>query len=358
MTLVSYQGELIKTMGNITTTIIGSMPQTTPVDAHRLLEKYPPTIPAWPQLPKRSYKELMIPQYSEGFPGIRVDETDKRIFLKQKDDLVDTMTYFYNAFIEKDLEYFSMSSDFAAGFHYFLDQLGKQNTPLPVIKGQITGPFTFGLGINKENGRAIWFDPQYQDIVIKGLTMKALWQEKRLRPYAKEVIIFCDEPILSALGTPAYLGITDDDVISSLNEIIGELKKYNIVVGSHCCGNTDWGLLTHTYLDIIAFDAYTYGEKVALYPKEINQFLLRGGTLAWGLIPTLNPAALHEITLDRIKTRFMDLLNLFVQKGIKKKLLLQKIMITPACGMGQALEPEESELVLQFLDQLRDRLFS
>jgi hypothetical protein len=343
---------------DINTTIIGSMPQKTPEDAHRLLEKYPLTIPAWPQLPKRSYKELMIPQFSEGFPGICVDEMNKRIFLEQKDDLVDAMTSFYNAYIDKDLEYFSMSSDFASGFYFFLDQLEKQNTTLPVIKGQITGPFTFGLGITNKNGKTVWFDPQYQDIIIKGLTMKALWQDKKLKRYAKEVIIFCDEPILSALGTPAYLGITDDDVISSLNEIIGELKKNNTIVGSHCCGNTDWGLLTRTYLDILAFDAYTYGEKVALYPKEINQFLKRGGTLAWGLIPTLNPVKLHETTLDGIKAQFNDLLKLFVQKGINKTLLLQRIMITPACGMGQALTPGESEQVLQFLDKLRNKLLS
>ncbi len=80
------------------------------------------------------------------------------------------------------------------------------------------------MGLSDNEKKPIWFDINYRDIVIKGLTMKALWQIKRLEKYADNVIIFMDEPILSALGTPAYIGIQDDEVISSLDEIITTLK--------------------------------------------------------------------------------------------------------------------------------------
>ena len=56
------------------TTMIGSVPHQDIESAIELLKRFPLDIPAWPQLPKRSFKEGMMPQYSEGFPGIKIDE--------------------------------------------------------------------------------------------------------------------------------------------------------------------------------------------------------------------------------------------------------------------------------------------
>ena len=50
-------------------TIIGSMPHADPQKACSLIVRYLKDIPAWPQLPRRSFLENMYVQYSEGFPG-------------------------------------------------------------------------------------------------------------------------------------------------------------------------------------------------------------------------------------------------------------------------------------------------
>lgn len=60
------------------TTMIGSMPGLTVEEAVGLLAQHPLSIPTWFQLPRRSFKEAMIPQYCEGFPGIRIDEAEKK----------------------------------------------------------------------------------------------------------------------------------------------------------------------------------------------------------------------------------------------------------------------------------------
>ena len=59
-------------------TIIGSMPHTDPEAACAQVEHYLRDVPAWPQLPKRSYLENMYVQFSQGFPSIVVK--DNRIF--------------------------------------------------------------------------------------------------------------------------------------------------------------------------------------------------------------------------------------------------------------------------------------
>jgi len=50
--------------------MIGSLPYQDPADACQRVLQYLRDLPAWPQLPIRSFLENMYAQYSEGFPGI------------------------------------------------------------------------------------------------------------------------------------------------------------------------------------------------------------------------------------------------------------------------------------------------
>jgi len=56
-------------------TMIGSMPQTNPDDACSVVLRHLPAVPAWPQLPRRTPKENMYAQFSEGFPGVVVEDS-------------------------------------------------------------------------------------------------------------------------------------------------------------------------------------------------------------------------------------------------------------------------------------------
>ena len=60
-------------------TIIGSMPHRDAETAYAQITHYLKDIPVWPQLPKRSPLENMYIQYSEGFPGIVIEDDSLRI---------------------------------------------------------------------------------------------------------------------------------------------------------------------------------------------------------------------------------------------------------------------------------------
>jgi len=332
--------------------MIGSLPYASADQALTILDKYPLAIPAWPQLPKRSYRELMVPQYSEAFPGIIIDDENKKINLVRDNNLMEEITTFFQKAVDEKLDNFAITENHAAGLIRFLKKLQDKDQHLSVIKGQITGPFTFGLGINDLDNKPIWFDEQYREIIIKGLTMKVLWQIQMLKKYADHVIIFLDEPILSALGTPAYVSISNELVINSLNEIISAAQKAGALVGIHCCGNMDWSIVLQTKINILNFDAYYYGDRVALYKDEIINFLERDGYLAWGIVPTVGlpgePLKISQESPDSLKKRLDNLINLFVQKGIPEEPLKKQKLITPSCGMGSISE-QETELVLEYL---------
>ena len=92
-----------------------------------------------------------------------------------------------------------------------------------------------------------------------------------------------------------------------------------------------------TKIDIIAFDAYFYGTKVALYPDKIQAFLERGGILASGLVPTGDVEKLRAETPDSLKAKHESLIQEFVGKGIAENLLREQFLFTPSCGMGHTL---------------------
>ncbi|MFH1562069.1 MAG: methionine synthase [Nitrospirota bacterium] len=319
---------------NCLATAIGSLPYKDAKKACEIILNNLPEVPIWTQLPQRSFKENMYAQYSENLPCVVCDEQNKRIFFDTDKDTEGQLERFYQQYLDKNVDYFKISEDYSAGFYAMLRHF-RDLTP-KFIKGHITGPISFGLTITDENKKAIIYHPQLFDAVVKGLAMKALWQISKFKELKLPAIIFIDEPYLSAFGS-AYVNLSKQEVIMPLNEVIETIKEgNNVLVGIHCCGNTDWGMLMETKVDIINFDAYGFISNLALYPEELAMFLNRGGMLAWGIVPSSN-----EVVKENAETllkRFEEGIELLASKGIEKELLLKKLFITPSCGTGSLSE--------------------
>ena len=101
------------------------------------------------------------------------------------------------------------------------EQLIKETKP-KYAKGQITGPFTITTSINNSEGKSVIYDETLRDIIVKLLSLKAMWEIKHIKNANPETIpiIFMDEPSVSQIGTSAYLTITNNEVISMINEIV------------------------------------------------------------------------------------------------------------------------------------------
>ena len=333
--------------------LVGSFPHTDPGPlCHTICEQFD-KIPSWPQLPNRGSKESMYVQYSEGLPCLVFDEEKGRIFFDTTGDIFKPLEAFYTRFLEEDLDYFAMSEPYAAGFYAFLDHLHhEKHASLRHIKGQVTGPVSFGLMITDEKKRAILYNESLFDAVLKLCVMKARWQIRKLKPLHPDIIIIIDEPYLSSFGS-AFINITREQVVDYLNEVIGAIHEEGALAGVHCCGNTDWTILMDTKIDIINFDAYGYFQGLAIYPEQVRAFLERGGCLAWGIIPT--SVEVRDHTARTILTRMEDGLAVLEQKGCPRDFVLASSLITPTCGMG-ALSVEFAERVLHLTVEVSKRL--
>jgi methionine synthase II (cobalamin-independent) len=326
---------------NFRTTIIGSMPHTEAKPACELIHRHLKDIPAWPQLPRRSGLESMDVQFSKGFPGLNL--IDGKLVFNRSEGFNEALESLYNAYLTDDYGKYGVTNEYAAGLDCFLksDVLAAW-----AVKGQISGPISWCLGISDEEGKSILYDDILSDAAARMLAMSAAWQEQKLQNLNKNTIIFVDEPAMSSYGS-AFFNISQDKTIGLINE---SLSKMRGLKGIHCCGNTDWGLVLSTNVDILSFDAYQYGSTLSLYPDAVKNLLKRGGAIAWGVVPNTEPEVAKE-TPASLRDRLEETMAPFTRSGIPFRELASKSLITPSCSLALLTE-EAAEQTLVLLNEL------
>ncbi len=325
------------------TTGIGSLPFKIALDAVESVLRSV-DIPFWPQLPNLSFKESMIAQFSEGMPFIRVNDSEKNIMIVR--DASDQLERFYESCNENTK--IAISEDYAKGLHMFMKIIKRRR--FKILKGHVTGPITFTLTLKDNYGRFIFFDEELREIATMLLKAKARWQIELLRQHADDVIIFIDEPILSAIGGSAYLGVDHDETLRLLKEVAIAIETAGGISGIHCCGKADWSLVLKSGVSILSFDAYDYSDSLAIYHAEIKDFLERGNYLSWGIVPT------SELIQHLEEKHIVSLMNNSMEtfyKNIPPQLIKSKILLTPACGTASRTVGESTK-IFQLLMRLKE----
>lgn len=327
---------------------IGSLPFNNPEEALDLIFQYTPQMPFWPQLPKRDIREGMTAQFSENLPCLKATK-EGLIFDGQKRE--EELEAFYDRIIRKDKDYFKISRDYALGLHSFYQRLQKSDLrQISFIKCHITGPFTFGASISDEKGIALLYDTEFMQVVLNSLMLRAAWQLELFKGFGKKLVIFFDEPYLGCFGS-GYTPLTRESVVSGLTDLTAGLKEFQeVLIGVHCCGNTDWSMLAEVKtIDIISFDAFGFQERFVLYAENIKDFIKRGGIICWGVVPTEGFSGMEKprFLLEKI----VSAVEALVKKGVDKDLLLDNLIISPSCGLG-ALDIKKSEGIFRLLSDV------
>ena len=328
-------------------TAIGSMPHTNPDEACSLIMKYLPDIPFWPQLPRRSPKENMIIQFSEGFPGI-VIKGDK-IHVEPSANFESELEQIYIHSEQDNAGKYGISNDYAAGLYAFLSKAQGSK----IVKGQVTGPITWGLTVTRQDGLGILYDDTLAETAAKFLRLKASWQENNLRKISPNPIIFIDEPYLVSLGS-VFTPIPEGKVPVLLEEVFKGIKG---IKGLHCCGNTNWSVVLDTTIDILSFDAYNYASSLSTHSAKVKSFIERGGSIAWGIVPNEEETLAKE-SLPSLRDRLEEAMAPFTRNGVKLKQLIAQGLITPSCTLaGLSLEEaiQTLELTAKLSHDLRSR---
>ncbi len=323
---------------------IGSLPHLDAEEACRVILDSV-DIPFWPQLPHRSFLEQMVPQYSEGFPFVKTEDED--IYAGPADEK--ELAAFYEAIANN--AGFPISEEYSTGFYAFLKILDEQNLKFKAIKGHITGPMTFALSLTDKEKRPIFFDEEMRELSLELLKGKVTWQMEKLKPYAEKIMIFIDEPILSALGTSAYLGVSNEETLRMLKAIVSHIQECGGIAAIHCCGKADWPLVLSSGINVFNYDAYDFWDTLKLYPEEIKAFIDNNGFIACGIVPTTEE--IREVDFKGLKERLEQGLISLENIGIPKDKLRNQILITPSCGTG-SLDIENALKAFSLVKELRN----
>lgn len=328
---------------------IGSVPFKDSATALGVIFNNLKTIPFWSQLPRRSFFESMYVQYSEGLPGLVINDAKKTIHLDTAKTAAE-LEASYTKYLEGDIDYFKISPDHAEGLYAFIERFSSSAKGVKCIKGHITGPISFALTVTNENKQSVMYDKDMFEVMTKVLCMKAKWQIRELKKLFPSVIIFIDEPYLVSIGS-SYVNINIDDAFAKLDELIAAIKEEGALVGLHCCGNTDWPLLLKRDLDILNFDAYAFTKELLLYGAEVKAFLAGGRTIAWGIVPSSD--AIDKETVESLAVKYREGIMTLTDRGIPKDGISS--IITPSCGVG-SLNEATARKVLETLRMLSENI--
>lgn len=338
---------------------IGSVPYTEPDEALAMIFHHLPHLPHWPQMPKRTRREHFVYQCLTPLSelGLLVIREDSFSYVHGK-NIESNLTEFYERYLKvvetgEELDFFAIPKESGIGLYRFIEYLKNfKRHSIVAVKGQIAGPLSIGLNLTDEERRPIFYHPQLKDVLIKTLSLNALWQTELLKEIGPPMV-FIDDPAIAGWGTAPHVALEREEMVLALKEIVAQIKAAGGMAGIHACAGVDWGVIIEAGVDIISFDAYYYFDTIIGFSSQLQQFLAGGGLLAWGIIPT--SYAIWEEDLASLFTKFRQQQQRLVANGVSRELLESNTLITPSCGTG-LLELAEAEKVYELTAALSAKL--
>jgi hypothetical protein len=344
-------GEWMMTTAN--TTGIGSLPHHN-IDA-ALEHSFQMGIPFLPQIPIRNPWEFMIAQALEGLPGLRADQDgsvtlNTDIWLSRAAGFNDRLKA---AFVAKaSLEFFEPSPSISSSWQPFIWELQERGVKLAKI--QIAGPMTaqWALKLKDNAGKDVpsqafnEANPELASQIFRLVLARALAMSRRIQEAGIQPLLYLDEPGLYGLtlSNPRHVM-----AMQELKLLVQTLRKEGVLVGLHCCSNTDWAAVLSLPINYLSLDVGLSLPSLLSKQKELKRFLSEGGKLSLGVIPTGRSPVLHSIQIETLREQ---LLEVFTQAWKSEPELIRKTLAeaiyTPACGLALQ-STADAELILESL---------
>ncbi len=302
-------------IANGATVGIGSLPHRD-LDAGVRFALDATSIPTVPSLPRRSPAEGIIVQAMLGIVGVTVGQYGAiSVDLNSIDPLADVST---------DLQH-----DAFAGFRRFLElaaarHIDPHGAPIDAIKWQLVGPVTLGMALLRA-GVSVHeaFDVSVR--AVRAHVQHLLDAVELALPGCRQ-IVFIDEPDMVDL-TDASFPIAPDTAIDLVSGALAAIESRGLS-GLHVCGDADWSSLISAGPQILSIPVDTSIVEAAGY---LQQFLARGGVVAWGAVHTDGPIS---TTAERPWRQLTQLWCQLVERGCDQVLLRTQCLVTPECGLG------------------------
>lgn len=316
---------------------IGSLPHRD-LDAGVRFALDATTVPTIPSLPKRSTAEGIIVQAMLGIEGvtvgqygaISVDATRVDPLAPVTTDLQHDTFAAFARFLELAAERNAQVAAESAGSCVSAgssDGSADRETPLaPVeaVKWQLVGPVTLGLALLRA-GVGVHDAFEVSVRAVRSHVQSLLEAVETALPGCRQVV-FIDEPDMAHV-TEADFPIAPDTAIDLVSGALAAIEPH-AVSGLHVCGASDWSSLLASGPQILSVPVNSSIVGSAGY---LQQFLGRGGTIAWGAVTTDGPIS---TSAERPWRQLTQLWCQLVERGCDHAQLRTQSLVTPECGLG------------------------
>jgi methionine synthase II (cobalamin-independent) len=293
-----------------TATAIGSLPLADPAEAVELVLNALPRLPAAPSLPSAHPVEGMLAQGAWGLKGVVVEPDGS---LRVTPDELDVRHPFVDTA--------GVGGPPFATLQAFLQAVRGRQGPL---KFQLTGPVTLGRAL-QEAGATPEVAYPLAGVAVRERVDALLAAAQHVAP-ASDLLVFLDEPGLTGTDHPRF-PLDNEAVVQLLSESLAAIEQA-ATSGVHCCGATDWSLVTQAGPRVLSLPVHA---ALISHAGTLERFLERDGWIAWGAVPTDEPVG--EVG-DGLWRRLSDLWCALVRDGCDAGRLRRQALVTPACGLA------------------------
>ena len=292
-------------------------------------------IPFWPQLPQVSFYEDMYAQASQNFPGISIDLAAQKL-------VFDTTSFEQELVEEYALkmehpETFALTEEYSAVYHLFLS---KELQGYKAIRGQVTGPVSFGFRVVDESLKPIIYNDDVRDVLFDFLQKKVNAQYRELRQKNPNAFVWLDEPGLGWVFS-GLSGYNDQQAREDYHSFLEGIEGPK---GLHLCANVNLPYLLELGVEILSFDAYQIEFMPKEYVSSVVDFITRGGIISWGIVPT-ESAVLATHTPETLTRQLLTYWEVIERKASLplKQIALQALIAPARCCLRDTGQAESAK---------------
>ncbi|MFC2018348.1 hypothetical protein ACFLU4_00105 [Chloroflexota bacterium] len=311
-------GNSIKFRAGCQTTAMGIMPHN---DVERALELvFSLDIPFWPQLPRVSFYEDMYTQASENLPGIVVDADEEKISLNNA-RFTDELSAYARKMAEAGS--FSLSQRYSVVYHRFLS---RELAGYTAIRGQVTGPVSFGFRVADEDSRPIIYNEETRALLFDFMQRKVSAQYQELKEKNTNAFVWLDEPGLGWV----FSGLSGYNDVQARQDYRDFLAGLDGPRALHLCANVNLPYLLGLGIELLSFDAYQIELMPRAYAGAVADFIREGGVIAWGIVPTDSANLSKETpqTLARLLLGYWEVVS--CNSGLPVEVIAEQALLAPA----------------------------
>lgn len=316
--------------------LYGALPHHDVADAMQLLQRCPMPMMVWPQLPQRSFRERSVVQSMWGFPGVHVDEQERRMFVRREvaEGALDQLALDFLQ--RRDMRPVLTPSE-AAGLFALLPVMNGFASEIG-CKGQMLGPVSLAVQVTDQHQMPLLASAAFFEALVQHLCQRAAWQATLLGRTQRPVMMCIDEPFLDVVNSP-FVSIDREELLLALARVLASINGQRALAVRSLTAVA--GVVDLT-CDAIFVNAHELERNFAEALPLLQRLWQRGGAIGLGCVPS------DDMTdpLGQARQLVERLCALCAQHGIPLLQAGPRLYVMPVASLGQVSVAQAEATVL------------